>query len=148
MGFEFIRTAAVDALSLPDTFVKGTKAAITAYEPKSATTSGYTKLARADTSKILFCHPYQAFSKGIYPQAGYVNVWQNPDRGGAFEYAMKQVMAYRRNQDVYVRVAYAKRDIDPAAAEIRQVGRQEVNVQAESNRKLTEGWNFTLTGPS
>jgi len=148
MGFEFIKTAMVDALDFPATYVAGTKTAITSTATFSAAGNQRAKITGADANRILFCHPMQAFAKGIYPQAGYMHVWQNPGRGGAFEYYMKQVLAYKRKQNEYLRVAYVKRDVDPAAAPPRQAGQQALNTRYETNKARNAGWNFALKGPS
>ena len=152
MGFEFIKTATVDALDLPSTYVAGSATAVTNTQPRSSNANGFFQIDENDVDKVLFCHPYQAFAKGVYPQAGYMQVWQNPNRAGAFEYYMKQVLAYKRKQNEYVTVAYCAKDRDTSAAPGRQPGitsgNDSLNKRVQDNSSFTAGWDFTLKGPS
>ena len=148
MGFQFVRTAAIDAFPIPSTYVKGPAlGAITGTDVVSAAAAGYTELTFSKYSRVLFCRPMMAFCKGIYPQAGYMNVWQNPARSGTIEYYMKNVMAWKRKQNEYVRVLYCNTRTDAAAAPIRQkgigVGGTSVN-QAYYTNNLSgaAGWDY------
>ena len=115
MGFEFVRTAAVGKL-LTSQNIRVSNVDNTVEISANALTNHFTPTGG---DKILVCQPKAAFAMGIYPQAGYMHVWQNPNRAGAWEYYFKNVISWKRCQDKFVRVAYAASDADPARQDIR-----------------------------
>lgn len=96
--------------------------------------------ADVELDKILICDPMKAFSCGIYPQAGYMNVWQNPNKSGAYEYYFKNVMSWRRTQNEFVRVGYAASEASDTDAPIRKAGTQATDYY--TNAAGNAVWDF------
>ena len=101
VGVEFIRLPSMKRVTATDgVYFKNADT-----EVKLAASAGFAQQA---AEKILVSYPMEAFSCGIYPQAGYMHVWQNPTRSGAFEYLFKNTIAWKRRQNEYVLMAYGK----------------------------------------
>lgn len=140
MGYKFVHTkAGQDITSADDVYFRNARrdVAITA-------TTNYSKLSGTATAeKIVFCKPMKAFAIGDLARSAYTNVWQNPDRMGTWEYTHKEVKGYKRCQNEYVFVAYAK----PATATgiaIRKAPSEYTEYNANYD---TDGgnWSYTAT---
>lgn len=113
MGFEFIKTRAVGAVGASS----GIYSQDSGQGIELSSTSNYTLLPEG-SEKILFCHPDRAFAMGMYPSAAYMNVWQNPNKAGAWEYYFKNVISWKRCQNEFAIVAYASKLTSPGSAPI------------------------------
>lgn len=109
---------------------------------KLAATSGYTKLAEG-AEKMVFCHPSRFLQCGPIPRAGWMNVWQNPNRMGVLEFFQKDSIGYRRAQNEYGLVAYVKNGLNQGRA-ISQQPIEHRDYKANSFGS-TYSWDFNTT---
>ena len=150
MGHEFVHTKAggkTRAAALADDaeirktvgFIQGgTDRSVT-----NASTGANTTQLPADLEKIVIAHPTKAFAMGILPRSGYMNVWQNPNRHGTWEYLLKESIGYKRCLDEYVLVMYASDSADGGVG-IRKAPTQ--NSVYYSNFDATGGsWTYSQT---
>ena len=116
LGFSFQHNKAGQTISsADDVYFKANDKTV-----KIAATSGYAQLTgTTKAERIVFCLPKQAFSIGPLTRADYTNVWQNPLRMGTLEFTKKSVIGYKRCQNEFVLVAYAKEAANQGTA-IRQ----------------------------
>ena len=101
MGFEFIRIPTIKRI----TNASGVYFKNNDPEVKLGASAGFAQQA---AEKLVVSHPQQGFGCGLYEGANYMHVWQNPTRGGAFEFLYKNTIGYKRIQNEYVMVAYGK----------------------------------------
>ena len=137
-GFEFIKTAAV-----------GTKAASSSIlakpgerSVKTSATADYVEIAE-EMDKILMCYPKEAFAMGIYPLAGYSHMGQNPNRSGALETHFKNTISWKRIQNPYVLMGYAKKAGHPTDAKIRITPTKGADYHANTQGGTT--WDYSNT---
>lgn len=126
-GFEFIKTQAVGTLATDRLSVKPSTREVAA-----SPGSGFLSVAE-ETDKVLLSFPGKAFSMGMYPQAGYMHVWQNPNRSGAWETFFKDTISWKRLQNEYVLMAYAKKAGSPTDAPIRKASTKGANYYDNSD---------------
>ena len=122
MGFEFIKckmgqTTAVakDMTNFPalqSTITVGTvqnASDFNRWAVKGGVAAAGDYKAIPEAEKVVFSYPAMAFGCGYIPSAGFLRVVEDQYRSFAWKFMLQEVIAYRRKQDEYVRVAYAKK---------------------------------------
>ena len=141
MGFEFIKCKAGQT-SAVNTIYGKTGANAARDDVKAAVTGGYAAIAEAD--KVIFAYPGMAFGAGYIPQAGYMRIVEDQFRGFAWKFMLQEVIAYRRKQNEYIRVAYAKKHTKTGV----DIRRAPVKLAAYYDNYSNSGanWNYGADG--
>ena len=114
MGFEFImckmgQTAKRGTTGKAGIYTKVGAAFTDRADAKGASGSaGYTNEID-EAEKVIFAHPQMAFGCSRITPAGYARVIEDYRRSFAWQFMVQEVISFRRKQDEYVRVAYAKK---------------------------------------